>query len=170
MSSKLSVAEVLAGLEARVAHHEELERVHAVQEAHHREQRTAHAAELERARQTLESFRAVASTAVDLAHPLSAPAPPPLPVGAESKNSGRLMPSRLIRAVAESQGTDPFQATDIAAEVNRRYGARLQRPVDNRAAGDILRRMKNEGAIHVVRKGTAFRETHYAKGERPAGG
>lgn len=170
MSSKLSVAEVLAGLEARVAHHEELERVHAVQEAHHQEQRTAHAAELEKARQTLESFRAVASTAVDLAHPLSAPAHPPLPAGAESKNSGRLMPSRLIRAVAESQGTDPFQATGIAAEVNRRYGTKLRRPIDNREAGNILRRMKNEGVIRVVRQGKAFYETLYAKGSRPAGG
>ena len=64
----------------------------------------------------------------------------------------------------ESQGTDPFQATDIAAEVNRLYGAKLHRPIDNRDAGNILRRMKDEGAVHVVRKGTAFHETLYAKG------
>jgi hypothetical protein len=170
MSSKLSVAEILAGLEARVAHHEERERFHAAQEAHHREERTAHAAELEKARQTLDSFRAVASSAVDLARPLAAPEPPPLPAEAESKRSGRLMPSRLIRAVVESRGTDPFQATDIAAEVNRRYGAKLSQPVDSRAAGDILRRMKAEGTIHVVRKGTAYYETHYAKGPQPTEG
>ena len=170
MSSKLSVAEILAGLEARVAHHEERERFHAEQEAHHQEQRIAHGAELETARQTLESFRAVASSAVDLARPLAPPAPPPLPAEAESKRSGRLMASRLIRAVVESQGPDPFQATAIAAEVNRRYGTRLRQPVDNRAAGDILRRMKKEGVIHVVRKGTAYYETHYAKGGGPAGG
>lgn len=169
MSSKLSVAEVLAGLEARVAHHEERERHHAAQEAHHREQRAAHAAELETVRQTLESFRAVASSAVDLARPLAAPVQAAPPVEAESKRSGRLMQSRLIRAVVESQGTDSFQAKDIAAEVNRRYGAKLRRPIDNRAAGNILRRMKDEGALHVVRKGTAFHETFYAKGPRPAG-
>src|SRR5689334_346066 len=138
MNSKLSVAEILAGLEARVAHHEERERFHSGQEAHHGEERAAHAAELEKARQTLETFRAVASSAVDLARPLAAPAPPPLPASAESKRSGRLMPSRLIRAVVETQGTDPFQAQDIAAEVNRRYGDKLRRPLDNRAAGNIL--------------------------------
>ncbi len=170
MSSKLSVAEILSGLEARVAHHEERERFHAEQEAHHQEQRTAHAAELEKARQTLESFRAVASSAVDLARPLSVPGPPPLPAQAESKNSGRLMASRLIRAVVERQGSDPFQATAIAAEVNRLYGAKLRRPIDNRDAGNILRRMKAEGVIHVVRKGAAHHETLYAKGRRPAGG
>lgn len=125
---------------------------------------------VEKVRQTLEAFRGVASLAVDLARPLAAPVPAAPPVEAESKRSGRLMPSRLIRAVVDSQGTEPFQATGIAAEVNRRYGAKLRRLIDNRDAGNILRRMKDEGVLHVVREGKAFHETLYAKGGGPAGG
>ncbi|MFY9823384.1 MAG: hypothetical protein WAM82_18525 [Thermoanaerobaculia bacterium] len=48
MSSELSVARVLANLEARIAVHREQQAFHAQQEAHHREQRTLHEAELEK--------------------------------------------------------------------------------------------------------------------------
>jgi hypothetical protein len=47
MSTSLSVAEILARLEARLAHHEEQVAFHQRQEVHHREQSAAHAAELE---------------------------------------------------------------------------------------------------------------------------
>ena len=46
MSTSLSVAEILAKLEARIAHHEQQVAFHKQQEVHHREQSAAHAAEL----------------------------------------------------------------------------------------------------------------------------
>jgi hypothetical protein len=51
MSSKLSIAQVVAKLEARLAFHRQQEAFHAQQEVHHREQRAVHAAELERLRE-----------------------------------------------------------------------------------------------------------------------
>src|SRR5258707_40222 len=67
MSSEMSVARVLAKLEARAAVHREQQGFHAQKEAHHREQRELHEAELEKVNANLETFRAAAATAVDLA-------------------------------------------------------------------------------------------------------
>jgi hypothetical protein len=47
MSSEMSVARVLAKLEARAALHREHQAFHAQKEAHHREQRELHEAGLE---------------------------------------------------------------------------------------------------------------------------
>jgi acid phosphatase class B len=44
MSTKMSLAEMMADLERRVAFHSEQERIHAEQEAAHRETRSSHAA------------------------------------------------------------------------------------------------------------------------------
>src|SRR5215217_2921220 len=75
MSTSFSVAEILARLEARIAHHEQQMGFHQQQEVHHREQSAAHGAELETVRQHFESFKAAALPAADLAGVLVAPAP-----------------------------------------------------------------------------------------------
>jgi hypothetical protein len=166
MSSELSVAKVLSSLEARAARHKERQAFHAQQEAHHREQRALHEAELEKVQQHLEAFRAVAAVAVDLATESTAAASPSLDVESQG---GRLMVSRMIRAVVESQiGDEPFGGSDIAAEANQRFADRLPRPVDARTASNVLRRMRAERRIHRVREGKAFYEALYAKGARPA--
>jgi hypothetical protein len=166
MSSKLSVAEVLENLESRAAFHREREAFHAGQEEQHRQERTRHAAELEKVLHNLETFRSASSSAVELvqqAHPAPGPTVPHLELPA----SGKLMVSRMIRAVVESQGDgEPFGASLVTAEVNRRFADRLRRPVDTRAASDVLRRMNNAGQIHLVRAGKAFSEALYAKGAR----
>ena len=73
MSSKLSVEEVLSNLERRAVFHREQEALHARQAVHHQEQQELHGAELAKVLENLEAFRAVATSAVDLAKPL----PPP---------------------------------------------------------------------------------------------
>lgn len=163
MSSKLSVEDVLANLEERATFHREQEALHAQQETHHRDQRALHAAELEKVLQSLETFRTAASTAVDLAQTVTrktVPAteeprlPPP----------GRLMAGRLVRMVAESPDlAEPFVPATVAAEVNRRFASQLKKPVSSRAASDILRRMRAEGRLRLVRKGIAFSEAQYAR-------
>src|SRR5947208_7500897 len=117
MSSELSVAGVLTKLEARTAHHREQQAFHAQQETHHREQRALHEAELEKVQANLEAFRSVAATAVDLAAQAPAAEPPATSIDIES-GWGRLMVSRMIRVVVDSQvaGGEPYGGADIAEE------------------------------------------------------
>ncbi|HSS48528.1 MAG TPA: hypothetical protein VLX28_06250 [Thermoanaerobaculia bacterium] len=168
MSSELSVAGVLTKLEARATHHREQQAFHAQQEAHHREQRALHEAELEKVQANLEAFRSVAATAVDLAAQAPAAEPPAPSIDIES-GWGRLMVSRMIRVVVDSQvaGGEPFGGADVAAETNKRFADRLRRPIDSRTAGDVLRRMCAEKRIHCLRRGKPFYEALYGKGARP---
>jgi hypothetical protein len=167
MSSKLSVEEVLAQLEQRAVFHREQEAFHAEQEIQHRDERALHAAELEKVLKSLESFRSVSAAAVDLARPLPKPAPP---VDETLPASGRLMISRLLRRVVESPDLEePFGATAVAAEANRRYAKHLKEPVGPRAASDLLRRMHAAGEIEIAREGRAFHEALYSRRPRREG-
>ncbi|HEX3556694.1 MAG TPA: hypothetical protein VIA62_26020 [Thermoanaerobaculia bacterium] len=170
MGAKLSVEEVVANLEARAAFHDEQEAFHAQQEVHHREQRAVHGAELAKVRQHLETFRAAAAPALELARLPVVPAPTPAPPPEDLPASGRLMVSKLLRRVVESQpDSEPFGAKAVAAEANRRFGSRLKKAIDSRTASDVLRRLVNEGALHVVREGRAHIEALYAKGRGQSG-
>jgi hypothetical protein len=169
VSSKLSVAEVLGSLEARAAFHREREAFHAAQEEQHRQERARHAAELETVLHNLEAFRTVSASAVELVQQASPPEPAEPPVRGPA--SGRLMVSRFIRAVVEARPDgEPFGASAVTAEVNRRFGDRLKKPIGTRAASDVLRRMSNARQIHLVRPGKAFSEALYALGARPKEG
>ena len=170
MSVKLSVEDVLANLEARAAFHGDQEALHAQQEIHHREQRAVHAAELEKVRQHLESFRAAAAPALELARIPVVPPPSPPPPPEALPASGRLMVSKLVRRVVQSQPDgEPFGAIAVAAEVNRRYAPHLKRAVGPRTVSDVLRRMATEGAIQAMNEGTAYHETRYTRGPRKNG-
>jgi hypothetical protein len=171
MSSQLSVTQVLSQLEARAAFHREREAHHAGQEELHRQEQAGHAAELEKILASLESFRAAASLAVDLVAQTPAAPPNAARPPVESAQSGRLMVSRLIRAaVDDRRDGEPFGASTLAAEVNRRFAGRLRQPLDTRTASDVLRRMSKSRQIHRVRPGKAFAEALYAKGARPEAG
>jgi hypothetical protein len=159
MSSKLSIEDVLANLEAQAKLHREQEAFHAQKESHHRDQRAVHAAELEKVLHSLETFRTAAASAVDLAQTVAR-----LSQEEELPPPGRLMAGRLVRLVAESPGLkEPFVPTEVAEEVNRRFGEHLKKPVGSRAASDVLRRMLAEGTLRLVRKGTPFHESQYAR-------
>ena len=169
MTAKLSVEEVLATLEARTVFHREKEAFHTEREVHHREQRTLHATELVRVQESLESFRAAAPTALDLAREHVGPAPvsaTPDPAALEDLTaSGRLPGSRLLRrVVANWDPKEQFGPSDIAAEVNRRYRGQLRKPIGTRAASNLLRRMHAEGRLTLVRPGKAFSESLYRHG------
>ena len=167
MSSKHSVAEILASMEAREVFHEERETFHAGQEVLHREQRALHAADLEKVRQRLAAFREAAASAVEIVDQrVEEPAPAALPA-VRSKLSDRLIPSRVVRAVIATLPVDePFGPTAIAAETNRRHADTLRRLLDARTVSDILRRLRSEGLLHLVQEGKAFHEALYAKGPR----
>jgi hypothetical protein len=167
MSSKISVQEVLATLEQRAAFHREQEALHAQKAAQHQAEQARHAAELEKVAKSLEAFRAVAAAAVELAQPVPANAAPASPAEKEEIDlppPGRLMVSRLIRLIVERPGlAEPFGASDVAAEANRRFADRLREPIDQRTASDVLRRMLGEGEIYSAQKGKAFHEALYTR-------
>ena len=67
MSTELSVARILANLEAQMKGHQEREAHHSAQETFHREQRTLHAAEYETIARLYEGFKASAGSAAEMA-------------------------------------------------------------------------------------------------------
>jgi hypothetical protein len=159
MSTKLSVAEILANLEKKLAFHREQEAFHIQQEEHHREQRAVHTAEIENVAQHLEAFKAVALPAAELATP--PPAPPPLE---ETDLGPRPLLSKLITRVAISWPSgEPMTPSSVAAEVNRRYPTKLKRRVDARLASVTLRRLRDTGQLHLVREGKAHHEAVYSR-------
>jgi hypothetical protein len=162
MSSDLSVKEVLSHLEQRAAFHREQEAFHGEQEVYHREQRALHAAELEKVLQSLEGFRAASASAVDLAVP---PLAKPQPMEeVELPPPGRLRVSRLLRLVVASQDlAEPFGASAVAAEANRRFRDHLSEPVGPRTASDVLRRMLDEGELQLARAGRPSHEALYTR-------
>lgn len=159
MSSKLSAEEVLFHLEARASVLRERVELHAQQEVHHREQRASVGAELAKVEMNLEALRTALDSIGDL--------PPAAPVSEGEEQlpaPGRLMVGRLARRVALSRGfAEPFGATAVAAEVNRRFPDLLQESLGTRAASDVLRRMLAEGELGLVRKGKASHEAWYKR-------
>jgi hypothetical protein len=166
MRSKLSVSQVVANLEARLAFHRQQEELHAQQEAHHGEQRALHAAEIEKVQAGLVPFRTAAESVEELAEE---PVPGLKPKQqAPDLGPGQTKPTRVIRALVESyEPGERFGANTVAAEVNRSHPDKLDTPVDGRAVSVVLRRMREERRIHLVRPGKAYAEALYSRGPKP---
>jgi hypothetical protein len=163
MSKRLSVEEILARMEARIAQHQERKAFHSQQEAHHREQLAFHDAELEKLLQRHEAFRAAADATAEYT------APPALPDPEKEEKIPRFgdrpMVSRLVARVVERQPEgEEFGAHAIAAEVNRRYGDKLDSPVKPSAVSTVLRRLARDRQIHQTRPGKAFHGALYVRG------
>jgi hypothetical protein len=162
MSRNLSVAQMLAHLEARITFHQERRAFHAEQEALHHEQLTFHDAELEKVRQRFETFKAAADAAAELATPLARETsrePEEIPYF-----GNRPMLSRLVARVTEAQPEgEPFGARAIAEEVNRRYRDVLKKPATPALVSVALRRLAAGGRLRQVRPGKALYEALYAK-------
>lgn len=139
--------------------------LHARQEEHHREQRALLEAELEKAKGHLESFRAVAATAADLHLPAAAPAPPP---PEEDLGNHPTVAKMVARVVADRPEGERFGPKLVVAEVNRRFGKLLRRPVEPPAVSVVLRRMCEARRIHQYRRGKANHEALYSRTPPPA--
>jgi hypothetical protein len=169
MSTALSVAEILAKLEARIVHHEQQMAFHKQQEIHHSEQSAAHEAELAKVRQHFEAFQAAALPAADLAGvPVAA-----VEAGDETQEDyrdfvgKRIMISKLIARVVHRLEEETFGATRVAQETNRRHRDKLKKPVDVRQVSVVLRRLRDAGQLHQLKPGGAAHEALYSK-RRPA--
>lgn len=171
MDAKLSIPEVVAGLEVRVAYHRQQEAFHAEQAVFHEEQRAAHAADLEIVQRKLEIFKQAAESVEDLARN---PDPRTLePDTPKVPDLGRSRPTvnRMVRAVVALKGEgQPFGPYEITQEVNRHFAEKLYGPVDVRTVSGALRHMKAARGIHLIRPGRAHHEAMYARGPRPPKG
>jgi hypothetical protein len=165
MSKSLSVPEMLANLEARIAHHRDRRELHAQQEAHHREQCALHDAELAKILERYDAFKAAAEAAADYAHPpglADGDARPPEEDLPRFGNQPRVS-SLIVRVVESRPDGETFGAHAIAAEVNRRYGDKLPKPVDSAAVSTVLRRLSKARKLRRVRPGRAAHEGLYAR-------
>ncbi|HEX6904098.1 MAG TPA: hypothetical protein VF789_30590 [Thermoanaerobaculia bacterium] len=161
MSTKLSVAEILAKLETRIEFHRQQASHHVERENWHREQSAHHSAELQKVLARFEAFKATAAEAAELAVESVIPQMGPvddLPPGR------RFTKSKLIfRVVQDQEEGKPFNATQIAAEVNRRFRERLRRPVDKRVVATTLRRLRDTGEIRELVAGRSFHEARFSR-------
>lgn len=169
MSSELSVAQVLAKLEAQMAYHRERESHHGERESFHQEKRAHHAAEYETVAHHYDAFKATAGAAAEIAVRATVPAlPPPEPPSPELEDEEPpdiRQSSRLVaRAAAQWPVGEPFTATQIAAEVNRLYPRELRQPVVPRLAATALRRLCSHGRIRLVQRGVPYHEAVYSRG------
>ncbi|HEY9421727.1 MAG TPA: hypothetical protein VIW92_09955 [Thermoanaerobaculia bacterium] len=155
MSSELSLSQILANMEAQIESFRKREAFHAEQEVFHREQRAAMAAELAAVLQSYEALKAVAGTAAEIASRTASAAPPP----PQEEILTSTVRSKLVgRVVARRPAGEVFSATEISAEVNRRYGRHLRQPANPRMVATALRRLADEGEVRLVQKGTPHHE------------
>ena len=163
MEEHLSLATILASLQAQIARHREREAFHAEQEAFHRERRAEHATELAQLETSFESLRTSAENAAKLAARLPLELPPPpddLPVG--RKVSINHLVARVIERKAPQETFGPLE---IATEINRRFAGRLGRTVDARQVSVTLRWMAATGRIVRTGKGIGRRSSRYSRPE-----
>jgi hypothetical protein len=149
MRPNLTVPQVLEALDAQIAHHREREAFHASQEALHRDERALHAAELERLTKNAGAFR----ESLEVVQSLTAADP-----------GERLNLTRLVGLAVEALKPDqPFSASDLAREIDRRFGERLKKPTSRKLVGIVLSRMLDRGRLRLVRKGRPHTEALYAR-------
>lgn len=169
MSLNLSLAQMLAQLEKKVALHRERQGFHAEQEALHRDKAVHHASELETALARLEALRAAAEAAGELLERDKAAAPPPAEADDTLDVRRKRALSRMVGRVLEGLRPDEtFGATSVTRSIEERWGAKLRRRPDPRSVAAALRRRALAGRIHQVREGRAHYESLYRK--TPPGG
>ncbi|HVG07560.1 MAG TPA: hypothetical protein VNM67_07625 [Thermoanaerobaculia bacterium] len=165
MTLNLSIAQMLANLETKVALHRERKHFHAEQEAIHREQTALHGTELDNALARLEAFRSAAEAAGELLdHAKLAALPPPQPDLDVPDLIRKRSLSRMVARVVEGLPADQtFGSRSVTREIQERWGAKLRRRPDPRSVAALLRRWALAGRIHQVREGRAYYESLYRK-------
>ena len=165
MGSNLSVTEMLARLEAKIAHHKEKRDLHAAQEAQHAGQKEIHDAELCQAQERYEALKAAFAAAGEtLAAAQPSPPPPPPPLKADDVRGRGRWVSRLMQRVIDTLPPgEIFGASRLIREIETRWGTELRQRVPLRSASSTLRRWAAHGRLQLVRDGTSHRESLYKK-------
>jgi hypothetical protein len=166
MHASLSLGQILAGLEERIAQLRERESHHAEREAFHREQRAAYGAELAKITERFEALRSSAEAVAELG--ILLPSGPPQPVEGDDLPAGKRPSINLAvqKVVSRLPPDRPFGPREVMEEVNRRYAGRLGGPVDMRKVSVSLRWLADTGRIHRAFRGRPHKESKYVR-ERP---
>ncbi|HWM90529.1 MAG TPA: hypothetical protein VN493_07150 [Thermoanaerobaculia bacterium] len=160
MSRALTIDAILSRLEARLAHHREQAEIHTRQEALHREERERHTGQMEELAHSIETFRASAGIAVELA------GPPPDDDRDVDTGQERILTRLVSKLIAGRSADERFGPEGLTEEVNRRFPDILRKPARIRQISDVLRRLARSGRIHQVRRGRPHHEALYVR-ERP---
>jgi hypothetical protein len=160
-----SIRELKRRLAAQVELHREQEARHARQEEHFRALRSHHAAELAKALQILETFESSSTSALEMvAGPEAAAQKGRLDEDLDLGPVSRPKVVRMVVRVLEDLGSEErFRAGDVAGRVNQRFGARLRQPIDSRQVSFALRRMAQQGRLHLVRAGRPYGQALYCR-------
>lgn len=162
MTLDLSLSQMIAQLEAKVALHQEGQQFHTEQEALHRGKAAQHAVELEAAQAHLAALRAAAESAGEILGRGEA-ASSPSEEDALDLNRKRSL-SRMVAQVVEGKSPDEtFGAHAVTREVEKRWGGKLRSRPDQRTVAALLRRWARSGRLHQVREGRAHHEALFKK-------
>jgi len=162
MSSNLSVAEMLAHLQKKIAYHKEQQDAHAKQEAAFAEKRALHEAEHRKAVERFEALSAASSAAGELLVDIK---PAASRSAAEEVRIGgwHWIAKLLEREIETKEPGEVFGATALIDEINKLWGSKLRHEIDLRSAQGALRRWARKGRLDVVRAGTSHHESLYQK-------
>ncbi len=69
----------------------------------------------------------------------------------------------LELVIAEHRADEEIGPAGLTAEVNRRFGQRLRRPVKANQVSAALRRLARKGIVRLVREGKPHREALYVR-------
>ena len=171
MGSNLSIADALARMEAKIAHHKAQHEHHAAQEAHHAEQQAFHAeqkvvhdTEHRKAIESYEAFKAAsASIGEMLADMKPESLPPPPPVEAVDVGNWRWLSKMMSLVIERTAPDEVFGASALIQEIEQRWGPKLRHPVQPRSVSATLRRWAANGQIRLVRDGRSYHESLYTK-------
>lgn len=159
MSRGVTLAEMLADLERRVAFHREQEGVHVEREMSHREERERHAAALAEVAHQLATLKAAAAGAEALLRQAA-----PLPAPPAEEGEAPHMVSRMVALVVQEWPQESsFGASSVTEEVERRFGETLREPVSVLTVGRSLLRLRRKGVLRTLRKGRPYAESLFRK-------
>ena len=168
MGTNLSIAEALAQMEAKIAHHMarhehhvEQEAFHAGQLALHAEQKGIHEAEHRKAIERYETFKAASASIGEMLVDVKPAAPP-----AEDLDTDdwRWLSRLLSRVIERKPPDEVFGASALIKEIQQRWGRKLRHRIQPRSVSATLRRWASTGQIRLVRDGRAYSESLYTKG------
>jgi hypothetical protein len=155
MAVDLTIEQLLARVETRIASLRDRVSFHAAEEAKHRAERERHAAlleELDRERERLQASSARAAEIINAGHP---PAP------AELSPSERRLSRLLAQVLPEFGAEEPFGARAVSRAIDRRFQAALRRPTDTRLVAIALSRLARRGLLRRIRPGRPHWEALY---------
>jgi hypothetical protein len=138
----MSLQEIITSLEAQAAHHRE---------------------QLELITRRLEELRTAASAATELAREGRSRQVDPdarLDIGTAAKPQLARMVRQALTEVAPGR---PFGPNWVTQEVNRRFGSRLNHPVEVRQISAVLRRMEGLGELKREKSGGPRKETRFVR-------